>query len=225
MLPVFVISLTRSTDRRAMVKRQMSHLGINFEFFDAADGKSLSSDCLAKVDFNLAKNTCGHDLSLGEVGCAMSHIQIYEMMVEKNIPRCVILEDDIYVHMHFKAIVNQIATKNNSDIVFLHHGKAKRFPICSSLPQGYRLAKYLTPSKNSQRGIISTAGYILTLAGAHKLLKMAYPVRMPADYLTGRLQWNKMSASGVEPCCMDVALFDTTIDDRNYGQHTQGTAN
>ncbi|MGL5335899.1 MAG: glycosyltransferase family 25 protein, partial [Enterovibrio sp.] len=189
MLPVFVISLTRSTDRRAMVERQMSHLGINFEFFDAVDGKSLSSDCLAKVDFNLAKNTCGHDLSLGEVGCAMSHIQIYEMMVEKNIPRCAILEDDTYVHMHFKAIVNQIAAKNNSDIVFLHHGKAKRFPICSSLPQGYRLAKYLTPSKNSQRGIISAAGYILTLAGAHKLLKMAYPVRMPADYLTGRLQW------------------------------------
>ncbi|WP_338455779.1 glycosyltransferase family 25 protein [Aeromonas veronii] len=221
MIPVFIISLTRSADRRAMVERQMSHLGINFEFFDAVDGKSLPSDRLAKVDFNLARETCGHDLSLGEVGCAMSHINIYEVMVERNIPRCVILEDDIYVHMHFKAIVNEVINKNSSDIVFLHHGKAKHLPIYSSLPEGYRLAKYLTPSKNSQRGIISTGGYILTLAGAHKLLKIAYPIRMPADYLTGRLQWNKLSAAGVEPCCLDVGLFQSTIDDRNYGQHIE----
>lgn len=221
MIPVFIISLTRSADRRAMVERQMSHLGIDFEFFDAVDGKSLPSDRLAKVDFNLARETCGHDLSLGEVGCAMSHINIYEVMVERNIPRCVILEDDIYVHMHFKAIVNEVINKNSSDIVFLHHGKAKHLPIYSSLPEGYRLAKYLTPSKNSQRGIISTGGYILTLAGAHKLLKMAYPIRMPADYLTGRLQWNKLSAAGVEPCCLDVGLFQSTIDDRNYGQHIE----
>lgn len=221
MIPVFIISLTRSADRRAMVERQMSHLGINFEFFDAVDGKSLPSDRLAKVDFNLARETCGHDLSLGEVGCAMSHINIYEVMVERNIPRCVILEDDIYVHMHFKAIVNEVTNKNSSDIVFLHHGKAKHLPIYSSLPEGYRLAKYLTPSKNSQRGIISTGGYILTLAGAHKLLKIAYPIRMPADYLTGRLQWNKLSAAGVEPCCLDVGLFQSTIDDRNYGQHIE----
>lgn len=221
MIPVFIISLTRSADRRAMIERQMSHLGVNFEFFDAVDGKSLPSDSLAKVDFNLARETCGHDLSLGEVGCAMSHINIYEMMVEKNIPRCVILEDDIYVHMHFKAIISEIINKNNSDIVFLHHGKAKHFPIYSSLPEGYRLAKYLTPSKSSQRGIISTGGYILTLAGAHKLLKIAYPIRMPADYLTGRLQWNKLSAAGIEPCCLDVGLFQSTIDDRNYGQHIE----
>ncbi|KAE9635040.1 glycosyltransferase family 25 protein [Aeromonas veronii] len=221
MIPVFIISLTRSADRRAMVERQMSHLGIDFEFFDAVDGKSLPSDRLAKVDFNLARETCGHDLSLGEVGCAMSHINIYEVMVERNIPRCVILEDDIYVHMHFKAIVNDVINKNSSDIVFLHHGKAKHLPIYSSLPEGYRLAKYLTPSKNSQRGIISTGGYILTLAGAHKLLKIAYPIRMPADYLTGRLQWNKLSAAGVEPCCLDVGLFQSTIDDRNYGQHIE----
>ncbi|WP_421328139.1 glycosyltransferase family 25 protein [Aeromonas veronii] len=221
MIPVFIISLTRSADRRAMVERQMSHLGIDFEFFDAVDGKSLPSDRLAKVDFNLARETCGHDLSLGEVGCAMSHINIYEVMVERNIPRCVILEDDIYVHMHFKAIINDVINKNSSDIVFLHHGKAKHLPIYSSLPEGYRLAKYLTPSKNSQRGIISTGGYILTLAGAHKLLKIAYPIRMPADYLTGRLQWNKLSAAGVEPCCLDVGLFQSTIDDRNYGQHIE----
>ncbi|MGU5572369.1 glycosyltransferase family 25 protein [Aeromonas hydrophila] len=65
----------------------------------------------------------------------------------------------------------------------------------------------------------TTAGYVLTLAGAKKLLQCAYPLRMPSDYLTGRLQLNGLSASGVEPCCLDVDLFTTTIDDRAYGHY------
>ena len=219
MVPVFVISLNRSVDRRAMVTKQMQHLDIKFNFFEAVDGRSLNAIDLRVVDFPLAKDFCGHDLSMAEVGCALSHIRLYEMIVAKKIERCIILEDDIYLHMHFKSIVESIVQSNQADIVFLHHGKAKYWPLLKSLPEGYRLARYMTPSKKSKRAIISAAGYMLTLAGAKKLLEIAYPLRMPADYLTGRLQLNGLTASGVEPCCMDVGLFDTTIDDRNYGPH------
>ncbi|MGY6040675.1 glycosyltransferase family 25 protein [Aeromonas sp. AE23HZ002T15] len=219
MIPVFVISLVRSQDRRAFIKQHMDSRAIEFSFFDAVDGKTLPEDELKRVDFPLAKKFCGHDLSLGEVGCAMSHIRIYEMMVAKNIERCVVLEDDIYLHSHFKSIVSKAMSACQSDIIFLHHGKVKSWPWMQKMPEGYRLAKYISPSRNSKRGIISTAGYILTLSGAKKLLSKAYPIRMPSDYLTGRLQLNGLTASGVEPCCMDVGLFDTTIDDRNYGPH------
>jgi glycosyl transferase family 25 len=133
----------------------------------------------------------------------------------------VILEDDVYLHMHCKAIIDTIVTCNQADIVFLHHGKAKRWPLLRQLPEGYRLARYMTPSKHSKRGVLSAAGYILTLTGAEKLLAKAYPLRMPADYLTGRLQLNGLAASGVEPCCLDVDLFTTTIDDRAYGHYLE----
>ncbi len=45
------------------------------------------------------------------------------------------------------------------------------------------------------------------------------PLRMPSDYLTGRLQLNGLTTSGVEPSCLDVDLFTTTIDDRAYGHY------
>ncbi|HHW4402044.1 TPA: glycosyltransferase family 25 protein [Aeromonas hydrophila] len=219
MIPVFVISLVRSQERRSFIKQHLDSRAIAFSFFDAVDGKAISEDELKRVDFPLAKQFCGHDLSLGEVGCAMSHIRIYEMMIAKNIERCMVLEDDIYLHGHFKAIVSQAISVCQSEIVFLHHGKVKSWPWMKKMPEGYRLAKYISPSHKSKRGIISTAGYILTLSGAKKLLEKAYPIRMPSDYLTGRLQLNGLTASGIEPCCMDVGLFDTTIDDRNYGPH------
>ncbi len=117
MIPVFVISLTRSQDRRAMVMKQMEHLGIGFEFFNAVDGRALTVVDLGKVDFSLAREYCGHDLSRAEVGCALSHIRLYELIVAQGIERCVILEDDVYLHMHFKAIIETIVTCNQADIV------------------------------------------------------------------------------------------------------------
>lgn len=220
MTPVFVISLARSHDRRDFIEKHMRSRSIDFSFFDAVDGRNLSEKELERVNFPAAKQFCGHDLSLGEVGCAMSHIRIYEMMVAKNIERCIVLEDDIYLHGSFQTIAERAIATCQSDIIFLHHGKVKSWPWMKKMPEGYRLAKYISPSRHSKRGIISTAGYILTLSGAKKLLSKAYPVRMPSDYLTGRLQLNGLTASGIEPCCMDVGLFDTTIDDRNYGHHT-----
>lgn len=221
MIPVFVISLSRSAERREMACKQMKHLGIKFSFFDAIDGRNLTEGDVELVDMVEAKAFSGHELSPGEIGCALSHIKLYEMMVAKGIERCVILEDDAYLHMHFKKIVEKIASCNRSDIVFLHHGKAKKWPLLRALPEGYRLAKYRTPSKGSKRAVLSAAGYILTLEGAKKLLARAYPVRMPADYLTGLLQLTGVSASGVEPCCLDVDLFATTIDDRAYGHYLE----
>jgi glycosyl transferase family 25 len=219
MIPIFVISLTRSQDRRAAVERQMKRLGLSFAFWDAVDGKALGGEALAAVDFELAEKMCGNALSLGEVGCALSHISLYEMMTEQSLERVIVLEDDIHLHMHFRRIVEEAIAVSSADILFLHHGKAKRWPWYRPLPEGYRLARYCRPSRRSARSIISTAGYVLTLNGARKLLNHAYPVRMPADYLTGLLQLTGLSAAGIEPCCLDVDQFATTIDDRAYGHH------
>lgn len=224
MIPIFVISLTRSQDRRAAVEKQMRRLGLAFEFWDAVDGKLLGHETLTIVDFELAAKICGHALSLGEVGCALSHIRLYEMIAERGLERAIVLEDDIHLHMHFRRIVEEAITASSADILFLHHGKAKRWPWWRQLPEGYRLAHYCRPSQRSTRGIISTAGYVVTLTGVRMLLKHAYPVRMPADYLTGLLQLTGLRAAGVEPCCLDVDQFETTIDDRVYGHHLGSVA-
>lgn len=36
----------------------------------------------------------------------------------------------------------------------------------------------------------------------YKLLKYAYPIRMPSDFLTGLLQMTGIHAYGVEPACV-----------------------
>ena len=74
-------------------------------------------------------------------------------------------------------------------------------------------AQYKAPSKNSRRCIIYATAYLITLSGAKKLLNYAYPIRLPADYLTGLIQKTRVDAYGIEPPCVFRGLnSDSEID-------------
>ncbi|EFL80263.1 glycosyltransferase family 25 protein [Actinobacillus pleuropneumoniae] len=203
--PILIISLKNSS-RRAIISQRLTSLGLSFEFFDAFYGKDLTNEELQKIDFEFypKKFDARKPLTLGEIGCALSHIKVYEYMVENNIEQAIILEDDAIVSLYFESIINEALKKvpSRKEIIFLDHGKAKVWPFMRNLPERYRLARYCIPSKNSKRSIIRTTGYFITLTGAKKLLKYAYPIRMPSDFLTGLLQLTGINAYGIEPPCV-----------------------
>ena len=214
--PIFIISLKHS-GRREFISDRLSSLGLRFQFIDAVYGKDLTDEDLSKVDFEFYPQRFGSKkpLTKGELGCALSHIGIYEKMVKENIPEAIILEDDAIVNLYFPEILKEALEKlpKRAEMLFLDHGKAKVFPLMRSLPERYRLARYLTPSKNSKRTITCTAAYYLKLEGAKKLLSKAYPLRLPADYLTGLLQLTGVHAYGIEPAC-STSGHRSQIDDQ-----------
>lgn len=216
MPPIFVISL-KNSPRRAVISRHLASLGLEFEFFDAIYGKALPESELAKIDYDFYPRNYNakKPLTLGEIGCAMSHIKLYEHIIANNIQEAIIFEDDVFLNLYFKSILNTALKKvsKNKEIIFLYHGKAKIFPFTKSLPERYRLAKYIRPSKNSKRCIIGAAAYYLTNQGARKLLNHAYPIRMPADFLTGLIQLTQINAYGIESCCVFTGM-DSEIDEQ-----------
>ncbi|WP_118813867.1 glycosyltransferase family 25 protein [Haemophilus haemolyticus] len=202
---IIVISL-RNSSRRSIISKRLLGLGLEFEFLDATYGKTLPQEILDSVDYDFYPKhyLSPKPLTLGEIGCAISHIRAYEHIVENKIESAIILEDDAIVSHFFKEIVQDALNKvkKNYDLLFLDHGKAKSYLFRKKLYEGYRLAHYRSPSKNSKRCIICAAAYLITLSGAKKLLKYAYPIRMPADYLTGLIQKTYIRAYGVEPPCV-----------------------
>ncbi len=207
-IPIVIISL-KNSPRRSVIAQRLTSLGFNFEFFDGVEGKALTQQELSKVDFQFNPTHLRQpELTLGEVGCALSHIKVYEYMVENNIPQLLILEDDAIVHLDFKKMLRQTLKKlkNNFEIIFFDHGNRGIYipfpPFAKKLPEHYKLVHYIRPWRFSKRAIVRATAYMLTLDGAKKLLSHAYPVRMPADFLTGLLQMNKLKAFGVEPSCV-----------------------
>lgn len=212
--PIFVISL-KNSPRRDIIAQRLNGLKLNFKFIDGINGKTLSQDELNNIDYTFYPQQFAvrKPLTVGEIGCTMSHLYIYNMMQEQNIDKAIILEDDAIVSQEFEHIVLDSLNKvpNTMDILFYEHGKAKTYFCKKNLIEGYRLVHYCTPSKRSKRTITRTTAYLITQEGANKLLKLAYPIRMPADYLTGALQLTGLNAYGVEPPCVFRGI-DSEID-------------
>lgn len=214
MPPIFVISL-KGSPRRGVISQRLNGLKLNFSFIDGINGKTLSEEEKTAVDYEFypTKFAATRPLTIGEIGCAMSHLLIYKMMLEKNIDKAIILEDDAIVSQEFESIVKDSLKKAplKTEILFYEHGKAKSHFFKRSLVEGYRMVRYRSPSKNSKRTITRATAYLITKKGASKLLQHAYPIRMPADYLTGALQLTGINAYGVEPPCVFRGV-DSEID-------------
>ncbi|MFP4793960.1 glycosyltransferase family 25 protein [Pasteurella multocida] len=212
--PIFVISL-KDSPRRAIISQRLNGLKLNFTFIDGINGKMLSDAEKQAIDYEFYPKqfAASRPLTIGEIGCAMSHLLIYKMILEQNIDKAIILEDDAIVSQEFEHIVLDSLNKvpNTVDILFYEHGKAKTYFCQKNLIEGYRLVHYRTPSKRSKRTITRATAYLITQEGANKLLKLAYPIRMPADYLTGALQLTGLNAYGVEPPCVFRGI-DSEID-------------
>jgi GR25 family glycosyltransferase involved in LPS biosynthesis len=90
MLPVKVISLVRSAERRETFRRRNAHL--DFDFFDAVDGSRLSlTELHAGGLFEP-----GLPYSVGAYGVALSHLAQWDQIIESGQARTVAEDDAIF---------------------------------------------------------------------------------------------------------------------------------
>ncbi|WP_444989104.1 glycosyltransferase family 25 protein [Halomonas mongoliensis] len=223
--PIYVISLPGSI-RRQNICSMFEKMNLPFKFWDGVNGSELDQETLSHIDTTYTQEQWGHGLGKGEIGCALSHINLYEHIIKKNIKSAIILEDDAKLPENFKEVILSLVKKTpkRAELLYLYHGKAKSWPIKRYIAAGYKLARYRHPSKNSKRAIIGAVGYWISFNGAKKLVDIAYPVRMPADYLTGYIQRSNINAYGIEPNLITENGSPSEIDTlekRNYGGHIQ----
>lgn len=88
----YVISLVGATDRRNHIAQQFDAHQIDFEFFDA-----ISKDQAIEKALQLGVSVGRSDLTLGEIACLMSHVCIWQKIVDEKIPYVAIFEDDIHL--------------------------------------------------------------------------------------------------------------------------------
>ena len=93
-MDVFVISLKNCLDRRDAFDQLNSR--INYKYFDAIDGSKIPLNQIASV---VNYNSQGY--SKGAIGCAMSHLCLWNKCIELNKP-IVIMEDDAFISHDFE---------------------------------------------------------------------------------------------------------------------------
>ena len=101
-MEIFVISLEKSKERKDTFDKYNSKY-INYSYHTAIDGSKIIIEDLDKKVFKRGSQ----NYSKGAIGCALSHLQLWEKCIELNKP-IIIMEDDAIVSKNFNKNVNNL---------------------------------------------------------------------------------------------------------------------
>jgi glycosyl transferase family 25 len=174
---VFLINLDNSTERFTFMDEQLKQLGVEYQRISAVYGKDLHDTEIAKV-YDPQTNLQKYDkkLNLGEIGCYLSHVQCWQMIIEQQLDYALILEDDSILDPALMTVIQHINNLSADwDYIKLCHGRKPKGIVKSIvLDERFSLSTCLKLPA-------STRGQCVSFAGAQKLLATAYPIARPVD--------------------------------------------
>jgi glycosyl transferase family 25 len=221
-LPVFVISLAWSVERRAPLLAALMRAGIAHEVVEAADGATLVDrrDIPGGDAHTLDRQPLlGRRLTPGEIGCAVSHLMLWRRIAASARP-AVVLEDDCQLAESAPSVLERLAAMPHAwDLVLLGHRSTRRGRDRGATPavrgrvlgRGHRLARLVEFATDA-------CAYAISPRGAERLARFAEPIRVPADWITGYAPMAGVRLHGVTPpCAAPAAGLASTIAGREAG--------
>lgn len=210
---IYVISLKRAQGRIAHIKNELK--GLNYEIFWGVDGQNLSFESLISEGIYNSQRAkeLRHDhenLTINEIGCALSHCRIYEDFLSKSYDRILILEDDATLANQSGVNLEEALMELPSDWDSFYLGYENNrtinhfsiklriyllYPILNILdPDRFNPAKYKRRFTRSYSKNLDISGYHygthaygLSRKGAETLLSHQTPVIQAADHALATL--------------------------------------
>lgn len=168
-MKTFVINLEREPQKKQYIQQECQRLKLDFEIYNAVDGSKLTESFIKNNVLDYPNNF----LTKGEIGCALSHFNIYKKIVDDNLPYALIIEDDSVITNNLPDFLNSFETKNTKKGIFLltadfHYLINKKYIL-----DNFEIVEVTRA--------VRTNGYIITNDAAKKLIKFLFPIRYEAD--------------------------------------------
>ena len=168
-MPVYVISLARAADRRASIVERLNTAGVEYELVDAVDGATLDLKALGNRLVNPS-------MTNGQIGCFLSHYNLWRRMVAEQIPAAVVLEDDALWDDDFWEVAAKLPTLEwQWDFINCAYPRSiKAETVLCQLSDKRRLVR-------GKRPAWFMISYAVSLSGAIKLQKHCHHIRAGID--------------------------------------------
>ena len=212
-LKFFVINLKRSTERRKLMCEHLDKYGVDYEIFEATDGRALTAEEEQKVgtsDQVILEMAGGRKfmvkdkMSPAEIGCALSHLRLYQHILDQGLEQVVILEDDEVLNDDsFLALNNLNVITEPWDVVhFSAVSGIKNLPCSRKYYFDKKRGMYFSRTGmhnatldaifNRRRICFGAVFYVVTPRACEVLLEKGYPVRLVSDYLLGMIGYHNL---------------------------------
>lgn len=176
-MKTYVVNLQQAIQRRQYMQTELAkHSYLDFTFIDAVVGKEIEDSKLEELySEDRVRKNIGRTLSRGEIGCALSHVNIYSEMIERGEEVALVLEDDICIPSSIETELRGLQwllDKNKPVVVLLTPVIKASNRIVHALTNNRVLKPYEA---------CYTSGYLLNKRAAGELLKLNLPVCVAAD--------------------------------------------
>ena len=183
----YVINLDKNIEKYSEIKTKFKTLNItNIQRFSAIYGKDLDEKYIDNITNPYVQYIIHHgrftdsDIgSYGAIGCYISHVKLWEMLlnVKQNQDMFLVLEDDAiplekYTIFDINNFINEvIENTKNWDIIYLGYAKRPRDNDIEITKNVYKIDSM----------VFQTHAYIINKKGITKLLKFALPMVFELD--------------------------------------------
>jgi len=197
-LKTYVINMEKDVEKRLTITNQLQHLNnLQWELFKACEGKKLSEAEKSYLGYAAFKEKFGRRGTLPAFGCSVSHLRIYQDIINNHIPVALILEDDALLCSVTEAACIEIAHEITQspepvavlltpDFIYRQNDFKKELRIDNHYAMRKVVAGYMT------------SGYLINLSGATLLSKNLFPVKYIADCWSDFISMG-LSLYGVTP--------------------------
>jgi len=217
-IPIFVINLEDNVPRYEDVKSQLDALNLSFERIDAVAGKLLSqAEITAIYDKQTNRKLHHRNLTVGEIGCYMSHRKIWQMMQEQKIERALILEDDIVAKPQLLDCLRLMESANGWDVIKIADFERVTPAKSQRVSEQFELVSY---KKVPNR----TMGYFITRQAAAKMLRREKIYR-PVDVDFQFYSDFDISVCGLRPSCIEISPEFGTEESSDIAKQNRGGHN
>ena len=179
-LPIAVINLAHRTDRWEAVSTRMAAVGLNKLIkVSAVEGAKLALDQIAPLlaqSADLIENAprSHYTMTRPAIGCFLSHVAVWQWMMQHKLPRVLVFEDDAYPvrdfdPARFRSFVPSLAPDSGMVLLgrIIMNGMADQ-------PQGATLARMFYFN--------GTFAYLITPAAARTLIANLLPMNGHIDH-------------------------------------------
>jgi arabinogalactan endo-1,4-beta-galactosidase len=172
-LEVFVINADGDSERLRRFTRTMHAHDVPFRRWIATrgidlDARKFDREAIAPgvfiADFK--------EWSLNEAACGVSHIRLLQHVVRRRIPWTIVLEDDAVLTRSVPLQIEPWCLPRDAELVLLSDRALLGAVTKAGAPFAY----------GDVTGGAGTEGYMVSLRGARKLLRILYPFREPLDF-------------------------------------------
>jgi len=204
-IQVLVISLERSLERRERVEEQLAKTKLQWTFMNAVDGYALPQ-MPSSYQKKKVKRLQGYELTPGEVGCYLSHIEAWKACVS-NQKITLVFEDDFVLSPQFEIVLNDLLSISGEwDLVRLSGIYGTNDSVLVKR-DSYSLVRNLGEP-------CGTACYVLNPKGAQILLQNTADIYEPVDHYLEHFKKHGLRCLAAKPYPVELAHTKSTITDR-----------